>query len=432
MPGDQGSGTDRNGTVCNNNAQPVDSVSCDNKQQMSDHEISGIHTSKLQPETVHTPVSDGSTINSDEEWEAPSGKPPIYGALDLGTNNCRLLLAEPNSEGFQIVDAFSRIIRLGEGVGQTNKLSEQAMRRTIDALKICAEKMRYHKVSRSRLIATEACRAAKNNDYFLKKVKQETGLNLEIISEETEAKLAVFGCVPLIDETCDHVLVFDIGGGSSELIWLDINKIRESKNKNQFGAKEAIIAWTSLPVGVVTLADKFGGEDVDSEKYQHMVNYLKDMLDDFSGNIAQTTNINNSNIHFLGTSGTVTTMAGIHLCLDHYDRQKVDGIWMHVDDITRVSQHLLNLDIASRAAEPCIGHERADLVLGGCAILEAMLDIWPTSRLRVADRGLREGILAELMSQDGYIRPGQYWTSQPKNHKQRKTHSSLKGQDHAK
>jgi|GEM_PF-205435 len=347
-------------------------------------------------------------------------KAPVYGALDLGTNNCRLLLARPNHQGFQIVDAFSRIIRLGEGVSETNYLSKDAMARTIDALQVCSAKLAFHKVNRARLVATQACRAAGNSAHFLEDVASKTGLNLEIICQETEAKLAVSGCVPLIDSNCDYALIFDIGGGSSELIWIDIQKIQGAQSLNCINAEEAIVSWISLPVGVVTLAEKFGGKHVDKDVFEKMVAYVKMLLDGFANHIKETTDINNSNIHYLGTSGTVTTLAGVHLSLESYDRQKIDGIWMHTDEVTNVSKRLLNLSFDERSAIPSIGRERADLVMGGCAILEAMLETWPTNQLRVADRGLREGILAKLMAEDGFIKPGQTWTSQPKKNQGKK------------
>lgn len=347
-------------------------------------------------------------------------KAPIYGALDLGTNNCRLLLARPNRQGFQIVDAFSRIIRLGEGVSETNILSKDAMARTIDALQVCSAKLAFHKVNRARLVATQACRAAGNSDYFLNEVADKTGLELEIICQETEAKLAVSGCVPLIDTTCDYALIFDIGGGSSELIWIDIQKLQTGPDHHFINVEDAIVSWISLPVGVVTLAEKFGGKHVDKDVFAKMIAYVKLLLEGFASHIKETTNITKSNIHYLGTSGTVTTLAGVHLCLESYDRQKIDGIWMHTNEVTNVSKRLMDLNFEERSAIPSIGRERADLVMGGCAILEAMLETWPTDQLRVADRGLREGILAKLMAEDGFIKPGQSWTSQPKKSVQRR------------
>jgi exopolyphosphatase/guanosine-5'-triphosphate,3'-diphosphate pyrophosphatase len=110
--------------------------------------------------------------------------------------------------------------------------------------------------------------------------------------------------------------------------------------------------------------------------------------------------------HFLGTSGTVTTISGIHLKLPFYERSRVDGSWLSVHNVRTVSDDLLAMSYAERVAQPCIGQERADLVLAGCAILEALLRMWPTERLRVADRGLREGILTTLMAEDGHYRRG--------------------------
>lgn len=378
-------------------------------------------------------IKAGHSANKIKPKQGSKTKAPVYGALDLGTNNCRLLLARPNRQGFQIVDAFSRIIRLGEGVSETNYLSHDAMARTIDALQVCSAKLAFHKVNRARLVATQACRAAGNSAHFLESVASKTGLNLEIICQETEAKLAVSGCVPLIDSNCDYALIFDIGGGSSELIWIDIQKIRSDPSMNCINAEEAIVSWISLPVGVVTLAEKFGGKHVDKDVFAKMVAYVKILLDGFANHIHETTDIKNSNIHYLGTSGTVTTLAGVHLSLESYDRQKIDGIWMHTDEVTSVSKRLMNLSFEERSAIPSIGRERADLVMGGCAILEAMLETWPTNQLRVADRGLREGILAKLMAEDGFIKPGQTWTSQPKkNHNKKGVYrGASKGQNKA-
>ena len=335
--------------------------------------------------------------------------PPVYGALDLGTNNCRLLVAKPSRRGFLVIDAFSRIIRLGEGVLTTGLLSEAAMTRTIAALKVCSDKMIRRGVSRSRLIATEACRIAANSGDFIDRVRHETGLDLEIVTRETEAKLAVSGCASLIDRNCDWALVFDIGGGSSELIWLDLTRLEGPWRRtlhDRLDVQNCIAAWTSLPVGVVNLAERHGGRNVTPENYEDMVRdvmvALKDFEDThrFGGKIAQ------ARAHFLGTSGTVTTISGIHLKLRAYDRSRVDGCWLSAEEARAVSSDLIAMDYAARVAQPCIGHERADLVLAGCAILEALLRTWPCQRLRVADRGLREGILATLMAEDGQYRRG--------------------------
>lgn len=338
----------------------------------------------------------------------PGDRGQVYGALDLGTNNCRLLLARPSRRGFRVVDAFSRIIRLGEGVSQSGRLSDAAMRRTIDALRVCASKLSRNDVDRVRCVATEACRVASNGRDFLRRVEDEVGLRIEVLDRETEASLAVSGCASLIDYRADYVLVFDIGGGSSELIWLDISKKDPALpgGGRRAGVKPQIKAWTSLPVGVVTLAERFGGHHVTPDSFEEMVAYVDSLIRPFEslhrfGDLAS-----GGNVHLLGTSGTVTTVAGIHLGLQRYDRARVDGCWLSMPEIQTVTYALLAQTYEQRVAEPCIGHERADLVLAGCAILEAILRTWPAERLRVADRGLREGILATLMSEDGVYRAG--------------------------
>lgn len=329
----------------------------------------------------------------------------VYGALDLGTNNCRLLVAKPSRRGFVVIDAFSRIIRLGERVQATGTLSDGAMTRTISALRICADKMRRRGVTRSRLIATEACRIASNGPEFIDRVENETGLALEIVGRETEAKLAVSGCASLLDRSCDWALVFDIGGGSSELIWLDLKKLGNASRhalNGRAGVQNCIAAWTSLPLGVVSLAERHGGRDVTVDHYEAMVEDVRRALAGFEQQYRFGERVGHDRAHFLGTSGTVTTISGIHLNLPRYDRSRVDGCWLDAEDVRRVSNDLIAMSYEERVAQPCIGHERADLVLAGCAILEALLRTWPCQRLRVADRGLREGILTTLMGEDGH------------------------------
>ena len=317
----------------------------------------------------------------------------LYAALDLGTNNCRLLVARRAPEGFKVVDAYSRIVRLGEGLATTGVLGEAAMLRAIDALNICAEKMRRRGVNRARTIATAACRTAANGSEFIARVKRETGLSLEIVSTEDEARLAVAGCAPLLDTECASALVFDIGGGSTELIWVRL------ENNGNGKCRPVIGDWISLPCGVVTLAERHGGVDVPAGVYVRMVQEVADHLAPFLGRLREERN-SRGPFHLLGTSGTVTTIAGVHLGLDRYDRSRVDGIWISPAEVYSVTRALLGMDYRQRAAHPCVGQERADLVLAGCAIFEAIADAWPADRLRVADRGLREGILMSLMDAD--------------------------------
>ena len=339
-------------------------------------------------------------------------KVPLYAALDLGTNNCRLLIAAPTKPGhFHVVDAFSRIVRLGEGLGRTGRLNENAMERAIEALKVCRLKLDQRKIKRCRLIATEACRSAENGQRFIERAARETGIDLEIIDRETEARLAVAGCGTLVEDDTDAIVVFDIGGGSSEIVLIDRSKKRSPR------LAEHIIAWTSLPVGVITLAERFGGENVTADVFEKMKDYVRHLLMRFEGRKKLGALAKSPHFHLLGTSGTVTTLAGIHLELAKYDRRLIDGIWLKNDDVERMTKRLLSWNLEERIANPCIGQDRADLVLAGCAILDVIREEWPSERLRVADRGLREGILTELMSRDGAWRKRRHMSerfSQPK------------------
>jgi exopolyphosphatase / guanosine-5'-triphosphate,3'-diphosphate pyrophosphatase len=316
----------------------------------------------------------------------------VYAALDLGTNNCRLLIACPAGDGFRVVDSFSRIVRLGEGISATGYISEAAIERAIGALSICRDKIQARKAKRLRLIATEACRAASNAEGFRERVAAETGIRLEVINRETEAALAVLGCSPLLDQSGRGAILFDIGGGSSELV-------RIERDPSQPNAAPRIKAWMSIPLGVVTLAEHFGGKDVTPQSYALMVQEVAKHVAPFAaehgGDLRE--------MHLLGTSGTVTTLAGVHLNLARYDRRRIDGIWMNSDDITATIARLLRMTYQERADNNCISIERADLVLAGCAILDAIRNAFPLPRLRVADRGLREGMLVEMMREDGAL-----------------------------
>ena len=338
-----------------------------------------------------------------------AGSAGAYAALDLGTNNCRLLVARPSPRGFKVIDAFSRIIRLGEGVAASRRLSQEAIERTLEALKVCAAKIRHHRVTRAGLIATEACRLAENAPQFLNRVRNETDLDIRVVSREAEARLAVSGCASLINSDCDVAIVFDIGGGSSELIWLDLESYKgrtKTHHIDRLEMQKCIAAWTSMPVGVVTLAERHGGRFVDHELFEAMVGDVLALLAPFEAEHRLRERMVDKRAHLLGTSGTVTTVAGVHLGLPRYDRRQVDGCWLQVEHARAVTSRLLASTHAERVAQPCIGKDRADLVLAGCAILEALLRTWPCERLRVADRGLREGILATLMAEDGVYRTG--------------------------
>ena len=315
-----------------------------------------------------------------------------YGAVDLGTNNCRLLIARPTGDSFTIIDAFSRIVRLGEGLGVSGRLSQEAMDRSVAALGVCADKLRRRHVSIARSVATEACRRAVNGREFVERVRKETGILLEIIAPQEEARLAVLGCHKLLEPGDGPALIFDIGGGSTELVLVEPGD-----------DAPRIVAWWSAPWGVVSLTESEGRAAIDGDDRLAAYARMKARATDSFSRFAEMLPRDAPGIRLLGTSGTVTTLASVHLALPSYDRSAVDGLHMPTGDMRRISTMIAELDFGGRSNLPCIGAERADLVVAGCAILEAILDIWPAENLGVADRGIREGILRSLMARDGYL-----------------------------
>ncbi|MGH6842365.1 MAG: Ppx/GppA phosphatase family protein [Methylocella sp.] len=355
-------------------------------------------------QTPHSPGGCAAKAAAGASVRAPADRQRhehTYAALDLGTNNCRLLIARAarpgqGQDGFRVIDSFSRIVRLGEGLSRTGELGASAIERTLGALEICRDKMRARGVTRSRLIATEACRSASNGAEFSRRVREETGLELEIVDRETEARLAAAGSASLVDSAAESVILFDIGGGSSELVWLaGAAPCGHSKDMAQGGR---IRFWVSLKIGVVNLAEEFGGFEVSSAAFEAMVAYVMPELASFAA-MAEGER-RGRHFHLLGTSGTVTTIAGVFLGLARYDRRRVDGLWMSSGEVDQAVASLRKMTYEERTANACIGIGRADLVLAGCAILEAIRRAFPADRVRIADRGLREGMLIQLIRED--------------------------------
>lgn len=320
----------------------------------------------------------------------PAGRRQAYAAIDLGTNNCRLLIARPADENFVVIDAFSRVVRLGEGLAQTGRLSDQAMDRAVSALRICADKLKRRNVHLARSVATEACRRATNGMDFIERVRRETGIQLDVISAQEEARLAVLGCHILLEDGIGPAVIFDIGGGSTELVLIEPG-----------APVPRILDWESVPWGVVSLTETVGRDESTAEdrfaRYTEMRRIMAESFAAFAKRIAPYCT---PEARLLGTSGTVTTLASVHLNLPQYDRKAVDGLIVPSSAMREISAKLSTLAPEERCSLPCIGNERAGLVVAGCAILESILDIWPSARLGVADRGIREGILRSLMAAD--------------------------------
>ncbi|PRY95214.1 Ppx/GppA phosphatase [Hasllibacter halocynthiae] len=337
----------------------------------------------------------------------------LYAALDLGTNSCRMLVAQPKGAQFHVVDSFSKSVQLGQGLEAHGRLAAHAMRRTIQALKVCRSKLDRHGVRRARLVATEACRRATNGEAFLNAVRRETGLSLELIPPEEEARLAVISCAPLVSVRTEQLLVVDIGGGSTELVWIDLTNVPKAERPRAIMrmrggftsdpgpfAAARVVDWISIPLGVATLRDQFDDVEDDGARFALMSWYFEEQLADFAPYGAEQAR---AGFQIIGTSGTVTTVAASHLGLRRYDRSKVDGLRMTSDQIDKVVNEYLRLGPAGRRADPRIGRDRHALIMSGAAILQALLRSWPTDRLSVADRGLREGLLYAQMSADGVL-----------------------------
>ena len=344
-------------------------------------------------------MSDGTAAAAADDGRGCSRPADTYAALDLGTNNCRLLIASPAPDGFRILEAYSRIVRLGEGLTHTGRLNPLAMERALAALKVCAEKLRRRRVRRLTAVAPQACRLADNGPEFISRITEETGLRLRIISPREEARLSVAGCLNLLDPQARAALVVDVGGGSTELSWVDMTDPRLGlDDRAQHPARLPIHAWTSIPVGVVTLAEHFPEDGDRRSWYRAMVEDVKARLAPVSYADRLKPVFGAGGAHLVGTSGAITSLAGLHLGLPRYDRSRVDGLWMSRQECEAAAERLLARDRGGRAAEPCIGPDRADLVLAGAAILQAVQELWPCASVRVADRGLREGLLMSLMN----------------------------------
>lgn len=322
---------------------------------------------------------------------------PAYAAIDLGTNNCRLLVGVPAGDGrVRVLDSFSRVVRLGEGLHGTGRLSPLAMDRALDALHACAARLGRRPVRALRAVATEACRRAENATEFLARVRAETGLHLTVISTREEAELALESCAPLLRCPERRALLFDIGGGSTELAWVRLN---EGETPPE------LIGYDSLPVGVVTLAEQFGPTNHTSRGFDAMVADVAARLEPFERVHCIAHEVRLGGVRLLGTSGTVTTLAGVALGLARYRRPLVDGTVLTQAVADDAMGLLRSLGRDGLMQHPCVGPERADFVLPGCAVFEAIRRTWPAANITVADRGLREGILLRMIRERASNRP---------------------------
>lgn len=342
-------------------------------------------------------TSDISTSDTNAADTSLSGE--LFAALDLGTSNCRLLVARPvfqqksQNKTLRVVDSYSRIVRLGEGLSDSGELSADAMERTVKALAACKAKLDKYTIAKGRYVATEACRRANNAESFVKRIEQEVGLSLDIISNEEEARLAFLGCSSLLQKDTRYALAFDIGGGSTEFMWVRVDaSVPLDSHK-----RHLIQDWLSLPYGVMNMSEQFGGAAYTEMYFEEIVDKIVELLVSFNRSNEISERIWRERVQLLSTSGTVTTLAAIHLNLPRYDRSRVDGLKLSVSDIRAATQKLMQMRPSQRAAHPCIGSARTDYILSGCAIFEAIVRTFPIDRITIADRGVREGIIVSLM-----------------------------------
>lgn len=323
----------------------------------------------------------------------------LFAALDLGTNNCRLLIAKPvfqqtsQHKTLKVIDSYSRIVRLGEGLTDSGELSKEAMDRTMKALKSCEAKLgRYH-ISKKRFVATEACRRATNGEMFMQRIADELGLAIDIISNEEEARLAFLGCSSLLARETRWALAFDIGGGSTEFMWVKIDPEKPLDSHR----RHLIQDWLSLPYGVMNMSEQFGGAAFTEMYFEEIVEKICSLMRPMDESNLISQKIWREKVQMLSTSGTVTTLAAVHLDLPKYDRTKVDGLKLSIAEIRAATQKLMKMSPTERANHPCIGSARTDYILSGCAIFEAIVRTFPIDQITIADRGVREGIIVSLM-----------------------------------
>ncbi|MBR2136421.1 MAG: Ppx/GppA family phosphatase [Alphaproteobacteria bacterium] len=311
-----------------------------------------------------------------------------YAAIDLGTNSCRLVIAQPTPSSFHVVETFSKITRLGEDIIHGNMLTKPAVKRTLAALRVCRAIIdEYSPIIRMRFVATAACRRALNGKEFEEAVERETGLDMEVISSKEEARLAVVGCMPLLNRMLKRALVFDIGGGSTEI---SLARVTET-------GKTFIEGFVSLPYGVVTISEAFPGKEMTNLAYNTIVDRTQKILQEFEEKYHIAEAIKNQEIQVIGTSGTVTVLGAVHLNLPRYNRAAVDGIALSGADVEKVINRIKNMGYEGRCRHSCIGKQKADLTISGCAIIEALYSFWSISEITIADRGIREGILLDMI-----------------------------------
>lgn len=297
--------------------------------------------------------------------------------IDLGSNTVRLLVADVEGPGrWRVVAEHQTVTRLGEGLAATGALGEVPMARTLAVVRDYVARGAALGATETRIVATSAVREAANGSVFAAAVERATGWRVRVVSGEDEARLTLLGVRHGVGPLAGPVVVFDIGGGSTEYILADGEQVR---------------ATASLRLGVVPLAERYPfPERVDRSRYAALLReVMRQLARELPAEI-----LSARPAHLVGTAGTVTTLAALDLGLPRYDAGRVQGHRLSRAAIERLGARLGSLTVGERAALPCLEPGRADLIVPGVAIVMATLDCLGVDGLTVSDSGLREGILA--------------------------------------
>ena len=313
--------------------------------------------------------------------------PVRLASIDVGSNTVRLLLAQPlPGQTFRPLRVERIITRLGGNFSSRKGLDKLSMERTVEALRSFAEVLEGEGVEKIFAVGTGVLRKARNRSAFIKAVRAQTGFSLRIISGREEARAMARGVLGSLKDRTTPRLIVDVGGGSTEIIWMERQTLRKS---------------VSLDLGVVGLTERFLSEDPPNPAEMEALNrFVQAILAEVRRHWEKEGwDDRKVHSHLAGTAGTVTTLGAIALSLSVYDPQKVTGHRIPFSKLRRMHRLLSSLSLKERGRVPGLEKGREDLILAGSAILLNLMEVFGRSALEVIDSGLLEGVLLEGMDQ---------------------------------
>ena len=295
----------------------------------------------------------------------------ITAAIVIGSYNCRIIIVN-NSPNIKILKTISVATNLIKNLSYSNEFTHKNIKKTVRCLTMFSRKMLEYNVTKYRCVATEACRQVINSDFFIGEVKKKTGLSVEIISVNEEAQLCFQSCKKYIERMNNEGILFDIGGGSTEISFFDV------KNEK--------FETSSIPLGVINLSEKINLHGKNKITFQ-MKRYFQSLKSNLSNQIDPGFSI--------GSCSTVSTLSAIHLNLTTFDRKKIEGLLLDVDEIMKIINNLRNLKVNEMLKHPCI-RKKYPLLLNGMEILEKILENFPIKQILVSQSGLTGGMIENL------------------------------------